>query len=148
MAGTQQEVFEMTPDDFNVVDTPRGKVIETVLKGVAMVLFHNPVSCEFSQKFLPVISTLAGDIGCSFGTFDIDKYKTYVALSLQTKTPITYTPYTVIFVNGKPYMSYHGPPDPVEMKKLIMYVQLMQTITAAMCFNENSVIPIYKVKDE
>lgn len=116
MAATPQKVFEMTPDDFNVVDTPRGKVIETLLKGVAIVLFHNPVSWESSHEFIPDISALAGHYGCPFGTFDIDKYKAHdVALSLQTKTPL---PRTVIFVNGKPYMSYHGPPDPVELKLL------------------------------
>ena len=142
---TTDQVFELTSDDFEILDTPRGKVIKTVLKGVSLILFYNSVSCEFSQQFLPVINSLVGDIGCTFGTFDIDKHKEYVALSLQTKTPITYTPYLVIFVGGKPYMSYHGPPDPIEIKKLIMYVQLMQTITASMCFNENSIIPIYKV---
>jgi thioredoxin-like negative regulator of GroEL len=113
MVGAPQE---MTPDDFNVVDTPRGKVIETVLKGVAIVFFHNPVSCEFFQELIPDITALAGNYGCPFGTFDIDKYKAHdVALTLQTKA----LPRTVIFVNGKPYMSYHGPPDAVELKLLI-----------------------------
>jgi hypothetical protein len=139
------EVFELNPDDFKIIDTPRGKVIETVIKGLSMILFYNPISCKHSLEFLPIIKNLAGDIGCTFGIFDIDKYKDYTSLSLHTKTPITYTPYIVLFINGKPYMSYNGPPDSIEIKKLIMYAQLMQTVTASMCFSENSVIPIYKI---
>jgi len=138
------EVFTLTPNDFKVSTTPRGDVIETVLKGISMILFHNP-DCEYSQPFIPIIEKLVDDVGCTFGMFDIKQYSEHTALSLKTKTPLSYTPYLVLYVNGKPYMSYNGPPDEIEIKKLIMYVQLMQTITASMCFDEKSSIPIYKV---
>ena len=138
------EVVELTPDDFKVINTPRGDVIETILKGISLVLFYNP-DCEYSNAFLPLLDQMNNTIGCLFGKFNIVKYQTHTALTLKTKTPLTYTPYIVLYVNGKPYMSYNGPPDEVEIKKLIMYIQLMQTITASMCFNENTVIPIYKI---
>ncbi len=141
------EVIELTPDDFKILNTPRGDVIETILKGVSLILFYNP-ECKYSQTFMPLLDQMNNTIGCLFAKFNIVKYSTHTALSLKTKTPLTYTPYIVLYVNGKPYMSYNGPPDEIEMKKLIMYIQLMQTITAAMCFNENSVIPIYKITTE
>jgi hypothetical protein len=145
MTEQSQEVFELTPNDFKIINTPRGDVIETILKGLSLILFYNP-DCEYSKPFIPLLDTMNNTIGCTFAKYDIVKYAEHTALTLKTKTPLTYTPYVVLYVNGKPYMSYSGPPDEIELKKLILYVQLMQTITAAMCFNENSVIPIYKVQ--
>lgn len=130
------------PSDFKVVPTLKGNIIETNITGVSLVLFYSP-DCTHSTSYLQLVNTMNDDY-CTFAKFDISKYAEYAVQSLNTKTPLTYTPYIVIYVNGKPYMSYNGPPDIAEIKKLIMYVQLMQTVTASLSFDKNSVIPIYK----
>lgn len=142
-----QEVFELVPDDFKIINTPKGDVIETILKGVSLVLFYNP-ECKHCQPFHSVLDNLNNTVGCTFAKYDITKYPQHTQLTFKTKTPITYTPYIVLFVNGKPYMSYNGPSDEVELKKLIMYIQLMQTITASICFSEHSIIPVYRVEKD
>lgn len=133
---------ELTPSDFKIVSTPRGDVIETTVKGISFVLFYSP-DCTHSVSYLHLVNTM-NEENCTFAKFDISKYAEYTVQSLNTKTPLTYTPYIVIYVNGKPYMSYNGPPDIAEIQRLIIYVQLMQTITASLVFDKNSIIPNYK----
>jgi|CXWK01.1.fsa_nt_gi hypothetical protein len=133
---------ELTPSDFKIVPTVKGDVIETTIKGISLVLFYNQ-ECVHSTPYLQLVNTM-NDEYCTFAKFDIVKYAEHTIQSLKTATPLTYTPYIVIYVNGKPYMAYSGPPDIAEIKRLIIYVQLMQTITASLVFEKNSIIPNYK----
>jgi len=135
-------MLDLMPSDFKISPTPKGDVIETNVKGISLVVFYSP-DCTHSTAYLQLVNTM-NDEYCTFAKFDISKYSEYTVQSLNTKTPLTYTPYIVIYVNGRPYMSYNGPPDIAEIKRLIMYVQLMQTVTASLIFDKNSIIPIYK----
>lgn len=136
-------MLDLQPSDFKIVPTIKGDIVEINMKGIVFVVFYG-TDCTHSIPYLQLANTI-NDEYCTFAKFDITKHAEYAVQSLNTKTPLTYTPYIVIYVNGRPYMSYSGPPDIVEIKKLIMYINLMQTVTASLTFDKNSVIPVYKI---
>jgi hypothetical protein len=43
-------------------------------------------------------------------------------MSKDTIAPITYVPYIVLYINGRPFMKYQGPPTADEMKRFILEV--------------------------
>lgn len=138
---------ELTPGDFHVVDTPKGKLIQSHLKDIMLVLFYKE-DCETSSKIKSILQLIsATDIECTFGYFNADIYPDYIKNSLKTKTPVNEIPYLVIFANGRPYMSYSGNFNAIDITKLITYVQLLQTITASIKFCENSIVPVYHIKN-
>jgi len=54
--------------------------------------------------------------------------KNCVRLSKETIAPITYVPYIVLFVNGRPFMRYNGSHDINEIKRFILEIaQKMET---------------------
>lgn len=141
-------MLELTPLNFKVVPTMKGIVLGNDIKGISLVVFYK-LNCEKSNTFLQLFDTAMDDNDyCTFAKINADMYLEYIAESTKTKTPINVDngPYIVIYVDGRPYMSYDGPADNIEIKKLLMYVHLMQTVTASLVFNENSVIPVYQIE--
>lgn len=140
---------ELLPSNFNILKTFKGDVVEFLSKDLTVILFyrneeHRKDSDEFKRVFAEIETT---GIECKFGIINIDQYPDAAEMASQTKTPITSIPYVVIYAQGRPYMSYQGKIDSVELVKLITYVQLMQTVTASLQFDAKSIVPMYIIKE-
>ena len=59
-------------------------------------------------KFIPIFN-LRTLTGCQFGMINVNKNKNIIRLSKQTISQITFVPYIILFINGKPFMRYDGP---------------------------------------
>lgn len=141
-------IGELSPDDFQIVNTLKGKLIQLEsIKDISIVLFFKS-DCEISNQIKKMLTLIdETDIECNIYYFDSDKYKGYIKSTFYTKTPIYELPYLVIFANKRPYMSYSGNFNIIDITKLITYVQLLQTVTASIKMVENSVVPVYYIKD-
>jgi glutaredoxin len=117
---------------------------------LTVVLFYkNEENRKYSDEFKRVFAEIEETgFECKFGVINIDEHSEAAEMASQTKTPINYVPYVVIYAQGRPYMSYGGKIDSIELVKLITYVQLMQTVTASLQFDAASIVPMYIVKGE
>lgn len=141
---------ELTPTDFNIIKTIKGDLVEFLSKELTVVLFYkNEENRKYSDEFKRVFAEIEETgFECKFGVINIDEHSEAAEMASQTKTPINYVPYVVIYAQGRPYMSYGGKIDSIELVKLITYVQLMQTVTASLQFDAASIVPMYIVKGE
>jgi hypothetical protein len=72
---------------------------------------------------LPIFRQLPGSIGgCQFGIVNVTLNKNCIRLSKDTIAPITYVPYIVLYINGRPCMKYMGPHNADEIKRFILEV--------------------------
>lgn len=141
---------ELTPADFNIIKTIKGDLVEFLSKELTVVLFYkNEENRKYSDEFKRIFAEIQETgIECKFGVINIDEHSEAAEMASQTKTPINYVPYVVVYAQGRPYMSYGGKIDSIELVKLITYVQLMQTVTASLQFDAASIVPMYIVKGE
>lgn len=143
-------MLDLTPANFNIIKTPKGDLVEYVDKELTVILFYkNEENSKFSDEFKRVFAEIEEtEFECKFGTINVDEYPEQLELASKTKTPINYVPYVVVYAQGRPYMSYSGKIDSVELVKLITYVQLMQTVTASMQFDPKTIVPMYVTKSK
>ena len=71
-------------------------------------------------------------------------------MSKDTIAPITYVPYVVLYVNGRPFMKYSGPPLASEIKRFV--IDVAQKIETKQKFSNENVkedprgrIPAYTI---
>jgi hypothetical protein len=60
--------------------------------------------------------------GCQFGMINVSTNKNVVRMSNNTIAPITYVPYIIFYINGRPFMRYQGPYDINEIRKFVIAV--------------------------
>jgi thiol-disulfide isomerase/thioredoxin len=109
-------------EDFVIAKGAKGNILCHTLKGFSLILFYSP-QCEHCQTLIPIFKKLPGSInGCQFGMINVSTNKTCVRMSKSTIAPINYVPYIVLYVNGKPFMSYKGPPDANEIRRFVFEV--------------------------
>ena len=143
-------MLELTPRDFNIIKTPKGDLVEYLDKDLTVILFYkNEENVNYSNEFKKVFAEIEEtDFECKFAIINVDEYPEQLELAAKTKTPINYVPYVVVYAQGRPYMSYSGKIDSVELVKLVTYVQLMQTVTASIQFDSKSIVPMYVTKSK
>lgn len=143
-------MYQLTPNDFKIVKTPKGDLVQLLRDELLVVLFYkNEENRVYSDEFIKVFEQIEQtEVECKFAVINVDEYPECVDLSSKTFTPIHYVPYVVVYVHGRPYMSYSGKIDAVELVKLITYVQLMETVTAQIQIDKKTVVPIYFVKED
>ena len=72
---------------------------------------------------IPIFNRLPGSInGCQFAILNVSQNKSCVVLSQKTTTPIKYVPYIVLYIDGKPAISYKGPYSIEEIRNFILNV--------------------------
>lgn len=99
----------LNSQDFQLNQGKNGTLLTTKIPGLSLLLFCSP-RCPHSNNLLPIFKKLPTLInGCNFGIINVSKNRQLVQMSQQSITPITYVPYILLFVNGKPYMVYNGP---------------------------------------
>lgn len=109
-------------DDFVLAKGTKGNILCTSIPGFSLILFYS-TQCPHCQKLVPIFKKLPGSIGgCQFGMLNVSTNKNCVRLSKDTIAPITYVPYIVLYVGGKPFMKYQGPHDLNEIKRFVIEV--------------------------
>jgi len=109
-------------DDFQLAKGSKGNILCSSIPGYSLILFYSP-QCKYCQTILPVFRSLPGSIGgCQFGMVNVSINKQCIRMSKDTIAPITYVPYIVLYINGRPFMKYQGPPTADEMKRFILEV--------------------------
>ena len=109
-------------EDFNTQKGTKGDILCTRIPGFSLVLFYS-TQCEHCHTLIPIFKQLPKNInGCQFGMINVGVNKQCVQMSRNTIAPITYVPYIVLYVNGKPHMSYKGPHDIAMIKQFVVEV--------------------------
>ncbi len=112
----------LSPEDFYVTPGTKGQILCNTISGFSLVLFYS-TQCEWCKKLIPIFKTLPGSIGgCQFAIINVSVNKQIVLKSKETITPIKYVPYIILYIDGKPFMSYQGPHDANEIRKFIFEV--------------------------
>jgi len=112
----------LSSEDFSIQRGTKGNIMCHNIPGFSLILFYS-THCEFCQNFIPVFKKIPGTIGgCQFGMLNVSKNRETVEMSQNTISPIKYVPYIVLYINGKPFMSYKGPPEEAEIRRFVMEV--------------------------
>ena len=112
----------LSNDDFALAKGSKGNILCTSIPGYSLILFYS-TQCPHCQQVLPVFRGLPGSIGgCQFGMVNVTLNKNCIRLSKDTIAPITYVPYIVLYINGRPFMKYMGPLTSEEIKRFIIEV--------------------------
>lgn len=110
----------LTHEDFNIQPGQKGDLLCQNIKGLSVVLFYS-TQCHHCHALIPIFKQLPATVGnCHFAMINVSTQKNVVMMSRSTITPLTYVPYIMFYVNGKPFMKYSGPHDANEIRKFIV----------------------------
>lgn len=140
----------LTSADFNVSKGTKGDILCNAIPGFSLILFYS-TQCTHCQSLIPIFKKLPGTLGgCQFGMINVSMNKQCVNMSKGTIAPITYVPYIILYINGRPFMSYKGPPDADEIREFV--VEVSENIKNKQKFSESKVhedprggIPAYTI---
>jgi len=109
-------------NDFHLEKGSKGSIICHEVPGISLILFYS-TQCKFCHTLIPIFKRLPGTLqGCQFGMINVSKNRKVIDMSKQTISPITYVPYIILFVNGKPFMRYDGPPESKTILEFVIEV--------------------------
>ena len=139
----------LTSEDFGVTSGNKGDILCHGIPGFSLILFYS-TQCVHCQTLIPIFKKLPGSIGgCQFGMINVSTNKKCIRLSKDTITPITYVPYIILYIQGKPFMKYNGPHDSNEIRRFIIEVsnkvQNKQKFTDKEVKDDGKGIPQYTI---
>lgn len=112
----------LSSNDFEVIRGTKGNIMCHSIPGFSLILFYSN-QCEHCNTLLPIFRKLPGTVGgCQFGMINVSLNKDCIKKARDTIAPITYVPYILLYINGKPFMKYQGPYDSNEIKKFVIAV--------------------------
>jgi len=112
----------LTSEDFALNKGKSGNILTINIPGFSLVLFYS-TKCKYCKDYIPVFKKLPGSVGgCKFGMINVSHNKRVVMMSRQSISKIEVVPYILLYINGKPYMSYKGPPNVKEISRFIVEV--------------------------
>jgi len=113
----------LTQDDFfNATDANNAYVMAHQIPGVSLILFYS-TQCTHCKTLIPIFKKLPGSVaGCQFGMVNISTNKNCIRMSRDTISPITYVPYIILYLDGKPLMRYSGPYQHPPIRKFVVDV--------------------------
>lgn len=112
----------LTSEDFAIAKGSKGNILCHGIPGFSLILFYS-TQCKHCKTLIPIFKHLIGTIGgCQFGMINVSTNKKCVAMSRDTIAPISYVPYIVLYIQGKPFMRYNGPHDGAEIRRFIIEV--------------------------
>jgi thiol-disulfide isomerase/thioredoxin len=112
----------LNSDDFNIQQGTKGNIMCHNVRGFSLILFYS-THCIHCQGLIPIFKKLPGTIGgCQFGMVNISTNRPCVKMSESTIAPITYVPYIVLYVDGRPFMVYKGPYNSEEICRFVIEV--------------------------
>jgi len=112
----------LSASDFSIQKGSKGNIMCHDIQGFSLILFYS-THCTHCQTLIPIFKRLPGTIGgCQFGMINVSTNKQCIQMSRNTIAPISYVPYIVLYVGGKPFMVYKGPYDGNELTKFVIEV--------------------------
>lgn len=137
--------------DFFVDEGTKGKVLCNNTKGLCLILFHADASqCAHCEEAIPEFKKLPFRMaGVKFGLCNVNKNREVLQLAEQTIAPITYVPFIILYVNGRPTMRYDG--ERTLQKMLDFLNDVLNRLQSNKAFYENknikmeSDIPAYTI---
>jgi len=140
----------LSSDDFQIAKGTKGNILTNSIPGFSLILFYS-TQCQHCQTLIPIFKKLPGTIGgCQFGMINVSSNKNVVRMSKETIAPITYVPYIVLYINGRPFMRYQGPHDASEIRRFVL--EVAQKIQSKQKFSDENVkedprggIPAYTI---
>ena len=112
----------LTSQDFTIQKGAKGNILCHGIPSFSLILFYS-TQCEHCQTLIPIFKRLPGSVGgCQFGMINVSANKACVRMSKNTIAPISYVPYIVLYINGKPFMKYNGPHDNGEIRRFVLEV--------------------------
>ena len=112
----------LSTDDFSLSKGENGGVMHHEIGGFSLILFYS-TKCVHCQKIIPLFKRLPDIVnGCQFGMINVSMNKSLLGMSMSSSTPIKYVPLIILYINGRPYMRYEGPPDENDIRRFILEV--------------------------
>ena len=112
----------LTSQDFLTTSEKAGNLLCINMDGLSLVLFYS-TKCDHCHSLIPIFKQLPNIVsGCKFCMINVTNNKQVVQMSKNTVAPLTYVPYIVLYVNGKPFMRYDGPHDIKELQRFVIEV--------------------------
>lgn len=114
----------LTSDDFEIQRGQKGAIMCNDIPGFSLILFYS-THCQYCKPLVTIFKQLPGTIGgCQFGMINVSANKKCVQMSRQTIAPVSYVPYIVLYINGKPFMIYKStsPYDANEIRRFVIEV--------------------------
>jgi thiol-disulfide isomerase/thioredoxin len=112
----------LTSDDFQVQRGTKGNIMCHGIPGFSLILFYS-THCTHCQTLIPIFKKMPGTInGCQFGMINVSTNRKCVQMSKNSIAPVSYVPYIVLYINGRPFMVYKGPYDEGEIRRFIIEV--------------------------
>ncbi len=140
----------LNSEDFNIQQGTKGQIMCHGIPGFALILFYS-THCVHCQSLIPIFKRMPGTIGgCQFGMINVSTNRTCIEMSKNTITPITYVPYIVLYINGRPFMVYKGPYEAEEIRRFVIEVannvqKKQQFSKARVENNDKTGIPLYTI---
>lgn len=139
----------LSQEDFFIGKGPKGNILCTGIPGISLVLFYS-TTCTHCQTIIPIFKRLPGTIGgCQFGILNVSRNIPLINMAQQTISPIKFVPYIMLYINGKPFMSYNGQHQIEEIQRFVIEVasnqQKKQQFTQKVKEVEDSGIPAYTI---
>lgn len=112
----------LTSEDFTIAKGAKGNILCHNIPGFSLILFYS-TQCSHCKSLIPIFKTLPGSLGgCQFGMINVSSNKSCVRMSKDTIAPISYVPYIILYINGRPFMKYNGPYDDAEIRRFVIEV--------------------------
>lgn len=112
----------LSTDDFMLSKGENGDVLHHDIRGFSLILFYSK-QCVYCQQIIPVFKRLPEIVtGCQFGMVNVSINKSLIGMSMKSITPIKYVPLLILYINGRPYMLYKGPPEENDIRRFILEV--------------------------
>lgn len=112
----------LTSQDFHIQQGTKGSILCHNIPGFTLVLFYSN-QCPHCKQLIPIFKRLPGTIGgCQFGMVNVSTNRACIKESKNTIAPISYVPYIILYISGKPYMSYSGPHEASELRRFVVEV--------------------------
>lgn len=114
----------LNTDDFSIKQGKNGKIMCTRLTGFSFLLFYSN-GCKHCKSLIPIFKELPKQIhGCQFGMVNVTSHESRgcIELSRQTICQIDYVPLLIIYIHGRPFMTYKGAANTQEIQEFIIKV--------------------------
>lgn len=108
--------------DFFISKGAQGKVLCHHIPSFSLILFYSTQS-EHCSELLSIFKRLPGTIqNCQFGIINISSPDGYNVVKMMRETihPMKFVPFVILFINGRPAISYNGPRDEKYIRQFVV----------------------------
>jgi len=129
----------LTSEDYHVENGPQKPLLGHTISGFSLILFYSN-KCPTCKPIYEVFKQLPGTVnGCQFGMINVSTSKKVVEMSQSTTSPLTYVPYIILYLNGKPIMAYEDDSVPTVNKIQNFIREIAQNIRHKQQFSKERV---------